>query len=81
MLKIEDLVEKKELDTKMMASVLGGFNPFSHLGLTSMMHNIPGYSPPDENTAPVEEIGMYSPGEPIYVEDINHTEITSSYPA
>jgi len=81
MLKISDLAENKELDSKTMTSVRGGFNPFAHLGLTSMLHSIPGYSLPDDATAPVEEIGMYSPGETIYVEDVNHTEITESYPA
>jgi len=81
MLKITDLTDNKELDSKMMASVRGGFNPFVHLGMTSMLHSIPGYSLPEDATAPVEEIDMYSPGETIYVEDVNHTEITTSYPA
>jgi len=81
MLNVTDLAENKELDSKTMACVRGGFDPFAHLGLTSMLSSIPGYSPPVDHTTPIEEIDTYSPGETIYVEDVNHTEITTSYPA
>jgi len=81
MLKVTDLAENKELDSKTMACVRGGLDPFAHLGLTSMLHSIPGYSPPADYTDPELEVGIYSQGETIYVEDTNHTEITTSYPA
>ena len=81
MLNIKDLAVNKELDSKTMTSVRGGFDPFAHLGLSSMLYSIPGYSPPADETAPELEVGIYSPGETIYVEDTNHTEITTSYPA
>jgi len=81
MLKIKNLTLSKDLTNTEMASVRGGFDPFAHLGLSSMLYSIPGYSPPADETAPELEVGIYSPGETIYVEDTNHTEITTSYPA
>jgi len=81
MLKINDITTCEQLESEQMLNVKGGLDPFAHLGLTSMLYSIPGYSPPDDYTAPEDEVGMYSPGETIYVEDINHTEITTSYPA
>ena len=78
MLKINNLTTFEVLDDKKMIDIKGGFDPFAHLGLASMMNDIPGFK---FNPLPEElkddEIVYGMPVEAISVEDINHTEITT----
>jgi len=80
MLKIDDISTCERLEHAQMAKVKGGLDPFAHLGLTSMLHSIPGYKPEVAQPDPIDVVIYSSPGETIHVEDTNHTEITTHYP-
>jgi len=80
MLNIGDISTCERLAHAQMAKVKGGLDPFAHLGLTSMMHSIPGYQTETAKPDPNDMVVSIPRGETIYVEDTNHTEITTQYP-
>ena len=93
MFKIDDLKDCESLDKGKLATIRGGFDPFSHAGLTHLLSSIPGYPKTPSTDLPglpsqedpcecVHTIpGLGPEGGTVEWTDSNHTELTSRYSA
>lgn len=76
MLTINDLAGSELLDADAMATISGGFDPFVHTGLRSMMEDMLGWPPLEKGpeVSTTKQVGGLE--EPLVIRESNYKEVT-----